>query len=108
MQDICTALTFQGISYENVDRFRNNVRVEILDANHYENLISQGLNFFDAARFLAVPERWYRNSRSNSAANDAHDTDSVLQCYRCQVNNQYFHYNSFADLHRIKRLDKKA
>ncbi|XP_044730990.1 uncharacterized protein LOC123294005 isoform X2 [Chrysoperla carnea] len=36
------------------------------------------------ARFLAVPERWYRNSRSNSAANDGHDTDSVLQCYRCQ------------------------
>lgn len=39
-------------------------------------LISQGLNFFDAARFVAIPERWYRNTTA--------ETDSVLQCYRCQ------------------------
>ncbi|XP_011705928.1 PREDICTED: CCHC-type zinc finger protein CG3800-like [Wasmannia auropunctata] len=85
---------------------------KVFDAGHYEALLRQGLDFFEVARFNAVPERWWRGgggcggtacgsfgipSRYASPGNDGNNTtpeayqenlsqtaDSVLQCYRCQ------------------------
>lgn len=80
---------------------------QVFDAGHYEALLRQGLDFFEVARFNAVPERWWRGSAYGGAACSSilsryapengegnvpeayQDTvsqtaDSVLQCYRCQ------------------------
>ncbi|XP_025159606.1 uncharacterized protein LOC105187862 isoform X2 [Harpegnathos saltator] len=103
LQDIDSALTKQGIVVGNVERARQFVRVEVLDAGHYEALLRRGLDFFGAARFNAVPERWWRGSNSTgcpsipsqcvlrqdcntSATSDdgGQVADGVLQCYRCQ------------------------
>ncbi|XP_011693512.1 PREDICTED: uncharacterized protein LOC105453345 isoform X2 [Wasmannia auropunctata] len=112
LQDINSALAKQGIVAGNVERSRQFVRVEVFDAGHYEALLRQGLDFFEVARFNAVPERWWRGgggcggtacgsfgipSRYASPGNDGNNTtpeayqenlsqtaDSVLQCYRCQ------------------------
>lgn len=75
----------------------------MLDANHYELLLRQGLDFFGAARFSALPERanWWRGSANNGINAGSHQSavtaggsaiegsngqqsDGVLQCYRCQ------------------------
>ncbi|XP_020280228.1 uncharacterized protein LOC109852971 isoform X2 [Pseudomyrmex gracilis] len=105
LQDIYSALEKQGIVPANIERSRHYVRVEVLDANHYEALLRQGLDFFEVARFNAIPERCWRSGtvrnayssnvlsrcspmddRSNSSdtSSVSQTTDSVLQCYRCQ------------------------
>ncbi|XP_018060415.1 PREDICTED: uncharacterized protein LOC108695165 [Atta colombica] len=100
LQDINSALAKQGIVAGNVERSRQFVRVEVFDAGHYEVLLRQGLDFFEVARFNAVPERWWRGTACSFGipsryANDGNNipqayqenisqTDSVLQCYRCQ------------------------
>nr|XP_012154467.1 PREDICTED: uncharacterized protein LOC100878286 isoform X3 [Megachile rotundata] len=73
--------------------------IQVLDAGHYELLLRQGLDFFGAARFTAVPERWWRGGTGNVGgplqtglgivnnlfeASNFQTGDSVLQCYRCQ------------------------
>ncbi|XP_050451688.1 uncharacterized protein LOC126851607 isoform X1 [Cataglyphis hispanica] len=102
LQDINSALTKQGIVAANVERSRHFVRVEVFDAGHYEALLRQGLDFFEVARFNAVPERWWRGNTACSSGissrcappdygNNSPETssvpqtaDGVLQCYRCQ------------------------
>ncbi|XP_071654163.1 uncharacterized protein [Temnothorax longispinosus] len=105
LQDINSALAKQGIIAGNVERSRQFVRVEVFDAGHYEALLRQGLDFFEVARFNAIPERWWRGGGAASSSgvpsrytpgNDGgnvpeayQDTvsqpaDTVLQCYRCQ------------------------
>ncbi|XP_029168487.1 uncharacterized protein LOC114938649 [Nylanderia fulva] len=102
LQDINSALAKQGIVAGNVERSRHLVRVEVFDAGHYEALLRQGLNFFEVARFNAIPERWWRSNTPCSSAvssryaltdygNNSQETsnapqmaDGVLQCYRCQ------------------------
>ncbi|RLU23673.1 hypothetical protein DMN91_003879 [Ooceraea biroi] len=103
LQDINSALTKQGIVAGNVERLRQFVRVEVLDAGHYDALLRQGLDFFEAARFNAIPERWWRGaggmtssslpsqctagdngSDSQEPSNLSQAADGVLQCYRCQ------------------------
>ncbi|XP_014473902.1 PREDICTED: uncharacterized protein LOC106743997 [Dinoponera quadriceps] len=94
LQDIDSALTKQGIAIGNVERARQFVRVEVFDAGHYEALLRQGLDFFGAARFSAVPESWWRGGNntgcSSSMLSQCGDAvtssvaDGVLQCYRCQ------------------------
>ncbi|KZC14497.1 hypothetical protein WN55_06958, partial [Dufourea novaeangliae] len=65
LQDINSALSKQGIATGSVERWRQYVRVEVLDAGHYELLLRQGLVFFGAARFSAIPERWWRGGTGN-------------------------------------------
>lgn len=99
LQDINSALAKQGIATGSVERWRQYIRVEVLDAGHYELLLRQGLDFFGAARFTAVPERWWRGGTGNVGgplqtglgivnnlfeASNFQTGDSVLQCYRCQ------------------------
>ncbi|XP_046617220.1 uncharacterized protein LOC124303708 isoform X2 [Neodiprion virginianus] len=102
LQDLSSALSKQGIAAGSVERSRQYIRVEVLNAGHYELLLRQGLDFFGAARFSAVPERWWRNGGSvgggpsqavigGTAAGcnggelpPAQQGDGVLQCYRCQ------------------------
>ncbi|XP_029037580.1 uncharacterized protein LOC114873429 isoform X2 [Osmia bicornis bicornis] len=99
LQDINSALAKQGIATGSVERWRQYIRVEVLDAGHYELLLRQGLDFFGAARFTAVPERWWRGGTGNAAgplqagpgivnnfleASNFQTGDGVLQCYRCQ------------------------
>lgn len=72
---------------------------QVLDAGHYELLLRQGLDFFGAARFNAIPERWWRGGTGSSGCplqpgpgmvNNLLEVanfqtgDGVLQCYRCQ------------------------
>lgn len=57
---------------------------QISDPIFYENLLLNGLNFFDTALFIAVPDKWRtqgfgRNNLLNSSES------SILQCYKCQV-----------------------
>ncbi|KOX72447.1 hypothetical protein WN51_01547 [Melipona quadrifasciata] len=72
LQDINSALTKQGIATGSVERWRQYIRVEVinyhevLDAGHYELLLRQGLDFFGAARFSAIPERWWRGGNGNA------------------------------------------
>lgn len=83
--------------YFSVDRYGN--VVQVLDAGHYELLLRQGLDFFGAARFSAIPERWWRGGSGSTggplqagpgmASNflevaNFQTGDGVLQCYRCQ------------------------
>lgn len=91
LQDLNSALMKQGISSGSVERVRQYVRVEVLDAGHYELLLRQGLDFFGAARFSAIPERWWRGSNiapqpgvGNFLETPSIQGDGVLQCYRCQ------------------------
>ncbi|PSN42911.1 hypothetical protein C0J52_12038 [Blattella germanica] len=94
LQDISGALAKQGIAVGGVERVRQHIKVEVLDANQYESLLRQGLDFFGAARFTAIPERWSRGVNSNgtsgnvgpncSSQGEPMRQDSVLQCYRCQ------------------------
>ncbi|XP_029665373.1 uncharacterized protein LOC115236820 [Formica exsecta] len=104
LQDINSALAKQGIVAGNVERSRHFVRVEVFDAGHYEALLRQGLDFFEVARFNAVPERWWRGNgntvcssgissrcaptdygnNSPETSNVPQTADGVLQCYRCQ------------------------
>ncbi|XP_066596781.1 uncharacterized protein [Prorops nasuta] len=96
LQDLSSALAKQGISTGSVERSRQYVRVEVLDAGHYELLLRQGLDFFGAARFSAAPERWWRTGNVGSSqpvlgsgngqqeGTNFHQGDGVLQCYRCQ------------------------
>lgn len=71
----------------------------MLDAGHYELLLRQGLDFFGAARFSAIPERWWRGGTGNAGGplqagpgivsnfletSNFQTGDGVLQCYRCQ------------------------
>lgn len=74
--------------------------MQVFDASHYEILLRQGLDFFGAARFNAVPERWWRGGGTgcsgmssqyapgqdgnSSATSNVQAVDGVLQCYRCQ------------------------
>lgn len=82
--------------------------IQVFDAGHYEALLRQGLDFFEVARFNAIPERWWRGNGYGGAACSSgilsryapengeanvpeayqdtvsQTTDSVLQCYRCQ------------------------
>lgn len=59
----------------------------------------QGLDFFGAARFSAIPERWWRGGTGSTGgplqagpgivsnfleASNFQTGDGVLQCYRCQ------------------------
>ncbi|XP_044575320.1 uncharacterized protein LOC123259117 [Cotesia glomerata] len=100
LEDLKTALIKQGITISAIERYRQYVRVEVLDACQYELLLSQGLDFFGAARFSALPERvnWWRSTANgvngpyqlgvipgNSAeGSNSQQSDGVLQCYRCQ------------------------
>ncbi|XP_012285601.2 uncharacterized protein LOC105702540 [Orussus abietinus] len=100
LQDLSSALAKQGIATESVERSRQYVRVEVLDAGHYELLLRQGLDFFGAARFSAIPERWWRGSSTGGPIQasgggaaggcnfpepaNSQQGDGVLQCYRCQ------------------------
>nr|XP_050851058.1 uncharacterized protein LOC127064272 isoform X1 [Vespula vulgaris] len=100
LQDLSSALAKQGIATGIIERSRQYVRVELLDAEHYELLLRQGLDFFGAARFSAIPERWWRPGTGNAAmppippgnfppghpaeTSNPHQGDGVLQCYRCQ------------------------
>ncbi|XP_076632748.1 uncharacterized protein LOC143347460 isoform X1 [Colletes latitarsis] len=73
--------------------------VQVLDAGHYELLLRQGLDFFGAARFGVIPERWWRGATGSVGgplqpgpgmvnnfleATNVQTGDGVLQCYRCQ------------------------
>ena len=73
------------------------VKYQVLDASQYEQLLRQGLDFFGAARFSAIPERWRGgiNPPASPFGNHGPDvvgthhqqqqiTEDVLQCYRCQ------------------------
>jgi len=84
LQEIRTALEHMGIVPLNLERIRQNVKVEVNDPFHYENLLRFGLDFFGATRFTAYPDRWRSTmmSQRNSEAPSQHE--SVLQCYRCQ------------------------
>ncbi|XP_003691916.2 uncharacterized protein LOC122718047 isoform X1 [Apis laboriosa] len=99
LQDINSALMKQGIATGSVERWRQYIRVEVLDAGHYELLLRQGLDFFGAARFSAIPERWWRGGTGSTGgplqagpgivsnfleASNFQTGDGVLQCYRCQ------------------------
>ncbi|XP_024939672.1 uncharacterized protein LOC107266598 [Cephus cinctus] len=98
LQDLSSALAKQGIATGSVERSRQYVRVEVLDAGHYELLLRQGLDFFGAARFSAIPERWWRNGAGGATSlgqpatgncnlpetSNVQQGDGVLQCYRCQ------------------------
>ncbi|XP_011502700.1 PREDICTED: uncharacterized protein LOC105366083 [Ceratosolen solmsi marchali] len=105
LQDLNSALTRQGIMARSIERLRQYVRIEVFDSSQYEQLLRQGLDFFGAARFCAIPERWWRNSgvpTSQNFAGGGYTTnnnqlaelggsaqqqslvDDVLQCYRCQ------------------------
>lgn len=72
---------------------------QVFDAGHYEALLRQGLDFFGAARFNGVPERWWRGGNSTGCSSmsaqcaqrqddnisaNVRVADGVLQCYRCQ------------------------
>ncbi|KAK0179159.1 hypothetical protein PV327_007977 [Microctonus hyperodae] len=104
LEDLSSALAKQGIPTAIIERCRQYVRVEVLDANHYELLLRQGLDFFGAARFSALPERanWWRSGGNNGTNAGSYQSavaagggnimegtnpqqpDGVLQCYRCQ------------------------
>nr|CAD7262757.1 unnamed protein product [Timema shepardi] len=92
LQDISEALTKQGISSGILERSRQHVRVEVLEPSDYECLLQQGLNFFGAIQFTAIPERCWKvgvppcgTSNATTICNtDNTQQDSVLQCYRCQ------------------------
>ncbi|XP_043264787.1 uncharacterized protein LOC122404672 [Colletes gigas] len=99
LQDINSALSKQGIATGSVERWRQYIRVEVLDAGHYELLLRQGLDFFGAARFGVIPERWWRGATGSIGgplqpgpgmannfleATSLQTGDGVLQCYRCQ------------------------
>ncbi|XP_047352599.1 uncharacterized protein LOC124950210 [Vespa velutina] len=100
LQDLSSALAKQGIATGIIERSRQYVRVELLDMEHYELLLRQGLDFFGAARFSAIPERWWRPGTGNATmppippgnfppghpaeTSNPHQGDGVLQCYRCQ------------------------
>jgi hypothetical protein len=82
--------------------------MQVFESSQYEQLLRQGLDFFGAARFCAIPERWWRNGGSvgnpmsqnllirGYIANENQLAelggsgqqqplgDDVLQCYRCQ------------------------
>lgn len=92
------------------DIYRISFVAQVFDASHYEALLRQGLDFFEVARFNAIPERWWRNGSCGGTAcsscipsryslapgndggnipeayqeNVSQTADSVLQCYRCQ------------------------
>ncbi|CAL7941134.1 unnamed protein product [Xylocopa violacea] len=66
LQDINSALAKQGITTGSVERCRQYIRVEVLNAEHYELLLRQGLDFFGAARFNAIPERWWRGGTGSA------------------------------------------
>ncbi|XP_053982766.1 uncharacterized protein LOC128878519 isoform X1 [Hylaeus volcanicus] len=99
LQDINSALSKQGIATGSVERWRQYIRVEVLDAGHYELLLRQGLDFFGAARFGVIPERWCRGATGSVGGSlqagpgmvgnllestNLQTGDGVLQCYRCQ------------------------
>ncbi|XP_043492505.1 uncharacterized protein LOC122517941 [Polistes fuscatus] len=101
LQELSSALEMQGIATGIIERSRQYVRVELLEAEHYELLLRQGLDFFGVARFSAIPERWWRPGTGNVAmppiisgnfaqghssetSSNSHQGDRVLQCYRCQ------------------------
>ncbi|XP_058788806.1 uncharacterized protein LOC131662856 [Phymastichus coffea] len=102
LQDLNSALGRQGIETGSIERLRHYVRVEVLEPNQYEQLLRQGLDFFGAARFTAIPERWWRNNGSSgpilqnpfasngnqvvegNSSQQQQQNDDVLQCYRCQ------------------------
>nr|CAD7588690.1 unnamed protein product [Timema genevievae] len=96
LQDISEALTKQGISSGILERSRQHVRVEVLEPSDYECLLQQGLNFFGAIRFTAIPERCWKvgvplcgTSNAMTICNtDNTQQDSVLQCYRCQFSDK--------------------
>ncbi|XP_034950599.1 uncharacterized protein [Chelonus insularis] len=101
LEDISSALAKQGTPAAKIERYRQYVRVELTDANHYEVLLRQGLDFFGAARFTALPEQ-ANFSRGASGTNpgpqqpliqpggqaveglNVQQPDGILQCYRCQ------------------------
>ncbi|XP_057325115.1 uncharacterized protein LOC130667506 [Microplitis mediator] len=100
LEDLSSALVKQGINISAIERCRQYVRVEVLDASQYEHLLRQGLDFFGAARFSALPERisWWRPSANGingphqlaiipgnaTEGSNPQQPDGVLQCYRCQ------------------------
>ncbi|XP_043269235.1 uncharacterized protein [Venturia canescens] len=69
LQDLSSAFAKQGIATGSIERLRQYVRVEILEADHYEIVLRQGLDFFGAARFSAVPERWWRGGGNGGMTN---------------------------------------
>uniref|UniRef100_A0A1B6DRF3 Pre-C2HC domain-containing protein n=1 Tax=Clastoptera arizonana TaxID=38151 RepID=A0A1B6DRF3_9HEMI len=73
LQDISFALQNQDIDVGNIERRKTNVRLEITDPNKYKSLINNGLNFFDAALFMAQPEQYCKKEK-----------DYILQCFNCQ------------------------
>ncbi|KAJ8676551.1 hypothetical protein QAD02_012338 [Eretmocerus hayati] len=113
LPDLSSALARQGIATGNIERLRYYVRVEVLEPSHYEQLLRQGLLFYNATWFPAIPERWrnggavqqqyqlpqgffgancgpdFQQHQHNQPHHPGHqprdpNPDDVLQCYRCQ------------------------
>ncbi|XP_069703846.1 uncharacterized protein [Periplaneta americana] len=93
LQDISEALCKQDIAVGSVERVKQHVRVEVLDASQYQSLLFQGLDFFGATRFTAMPEKWWRGGNNYGTSGNIgmncenqreNDQNYILQCYRCQ------------------------
>ncbi|XP_017792955.1 PREDICTED: uncharacterized protein LOC108574820 [Habropoda laboriosa] len=85
LQDINSALMKQGIATGSMERWRQYVRVEVLDAGHYELLLRQGLDFFGTGSTTGGPPQPGPVMVNNFLEMSNFQTsDGVLQCYRCQ------------------------
>ncbi|KAL1132474.1 hypothetical protein AAG570_010429 [Ranatra chinensis] len=80
VQEVKTALEQQGIFPLTIERIRQNIKIEVTDPIQYEDLLLRGVDFFGAARFVAIPERW----RSTVMTRNMNQHESIIQCYRCQ------------------------
>ncbi|XP_023318471.1 uncharacterized protein LOC106653253 isoform X2 [Trichogramma pretiosum] len=79
LQDIDSALARQGIASGAIERLKHYVRVEVLEASHYEQLLRHGLDFFGATRFCAIPERWRGSSGGgNGGSGNVNNNNSTM------------------------------
>ncbi|KAL3274087.1 hypothetical protein HHI36_015504 [Cryptolaemus montrouzieri] len=76
LKEVRNCLERQGIRYGKIRRVRNVVKVEVLNANHEERLLKEGLNFYNTISFLATPDIPHYNDRCRSK--------EIIQCYKCQ------------------------
>lgn len=86
LQEIRNTLEHQGIYPVNIERIRQNVKIELTDPLQYENLLRHGLDFLGATRFSAVPDRWRTSllARQPFTTLEQAQQESIIQCYRCQ------------------------
>ncbi|XP_044758721.1 uncharacterized protein LOC123316616 [Coccinella septempunctata] len=76
LREIRCCLERQGIRYGRIKRVKNVVKVEILNSNHEERLLKEGLNFYNTVSFMGIPEIPHYSDRCR--------TKEVIQCYNCQ------------------------